>query len=101
MTQTGNGWRVVYLCPDLPAQVIATAARRAHARVVGISVVYVEDRAVTIGELRALRYALPSDVPVLAGGAGATVLAPELRSSGIQVVSDLRALSSDLARLSA
>ena len=100
-TAAVHGWRVVYLGPDLPAQVIATAARRAHARVVGISVVYVEDRAVTIGELRALRDALPSDVPVLAGGAGATVLAPELRSSGIQVVSDLRALSSDLARLSA
>lgn len=100
-TAAVNGWRVVYLGPDLPAQVIAAAARLARARVVGVSVVYVEDRAATIGELRALRDALPSGIQLLAGGAAATGLAPALRSSGIQMVSDLRALSADLARLSA
>ena len=100
-TAAVSGWRVVYLGPDLPAEVIAAAARVARARVVGISMVYVEDRAGTIGEMRALRDALPTGIALLAGGEGASRLSPELRSSGIQVVSELRALSGDLARLSA
>lgn len=96
-----SGWRVVYLGPDLPAGVIATAARLARARVVGISMVYVEDRPGTMAEMRALREALPSGITLLAGGEGASMLSSELRSSGIPVVNDLRALSGDLARLSA
>jgi DNA-binding transcriptional MerR regulator/methylmalonyl-CoA mutase cobalamin-binding subunit len=84
-----EGWRVTYLGPDLPAGEVAAAALAVEARVVGVSIVYPRDRDHVLGELRALRARLRASVPLIAGGAGAAVLATELRGAGIQVVQDL------------
>lgn len=84
-----EGWRVTYLGPDLPAGEIAAAALAVAARVVGVSIVYAGERDRVLAELRALRSGLPATVPLVAGGAGAGALAPELRGAGIQVVQDL------------
>jgi DNA-binding transcriptional MerR regulator/methylmalonyl-CoA mutase cobalamin-binding subunit len=84
-----EGWRVTYLGPDLPAGEIAAAALAVAARVVGVSIVYPGGRDRVLTELRALRSRLPATVPLVAGGAGAGALAPELRGAGIQVVQDL------------
>jgi DNA-binding transcriptional MerR regulator/methylmalonyl-CoA mutase cobalamin-binding subunit len=84
-----EGWRVTYLGPDLPAGEIAAAALAVAARVVGVSIVYPGERDRVLAELRALRSRLPATVPLVAGGAGAGPLAPELRGAGIQVVQDL------------
>jgi MerR family transcriptional regulator, light-induced transcriptional regulator len=91
-----EGWRVTYLGPDLPAGEIAAAAAAAAARVVGVSVVYPGDRERVLTELRTLRSRLPASVPLLAGGAGALALAPELRGSGIHVVEQLSELRAAL-----
>jgi methylmalonyl-CoA mutase cobalamin-binding subunit len=91
-----EGWRVTYLGPDLPAGEIAAAALAVEARVVGVSVVYPRDRDHVLGELRTLRSRLPASVPLIAGGAGAASLAPELRGAGIQVVQDLSELRAAL-----
>lgn len=97
-----DGWRVTYLGPDLPAGEVAAVAVAVEARVVGVSIVYPRDRDHVLGELRMLRSRLRGSVPLIAGGAGAVTLAPELASAGIRVVRDLsefrRALRAALVR---
>jgi DNA-binding transcriptional MerR regulator/methylmalonyl-CoA mutase cobalamin-binding subunit len=93
-----EGWRVTYLGPDLPAGEISTAAVAAGARVVGVSIVRLAESERMLTELRTLRLRLPASVPLLAGGAGAVALAPELDGSGIHVVGDLSELRATLRR---
>ena len=91
-----DGWRVIYLGADLPAKEIAAAAVATEASVVALSIVYVPDRDHTLDELRTLRARLPASVPVVAGGAGAAQLAPELAQAGIRVGARLADLSAVL-----
>jgi DNA-binding transcriptional MerR regulator/methylmalonyl-CoA mutase cobalamin-binding subunit len=84
-----EGWRVTSLGPELPAGEIAVAALAVKARVVGVSIIYPSQRDRVLAELRTLRSRLPASVPLVAGGAGAVALAPELRGAGIHVVRDL------------
>lgn len=88
-----DGWRVVYLGADLPADEIAGAALATGARVVALSLIYVQDLDRTLDEVKALRARLPASVAVVVGGAGATLLSPRLVDPGIHVgtsLSDLR-----------
>ncbi|HEX6533883.1 MAG TPA: MerR family transcriptional regulator [Gemmatimonadaceae bacterium] len=84
-----EGWPVLYLGADLPAAEIAHAARDAGVRIVGLSVIYVEERDRVLGELRALRTRLPREVQLVAGGAGARALAAELSAAGVRVESSI------------
>lgn len=93
-----EGWNVLYLGTDLPAGEIADAARAAGARVVALSVVYVEDRDRVLGELRALRSRLPRDVALIAGGAGAHALAAELGAMNVRVETSIAGLVTELRR---
>ena len=88
-TAAMEGWRVIYLGADLPAGEIASAARSAGARAVAVSVVYVVDRQRVLDQLRALRSHLPADVSIIAGGAGAESLAPDLARMGARTASSL------------
>lgn len=63
-----DGWRVVYLGPNLPAEEIAAVANQLQARAVGLSVVYPPDDAKLPQELKNLRKYLDDDVPLLVGG---------------------------------
>lgn len=90
------GWRVTNLGTDLPSAEIATAARAVDARVVCMNIVNAVDRDAAVAELRTLRSRLPVATPLIAGGAGALALAPELRGAGIHVVGDLAELRSAL-----
>ena len=94
-----EGWRIVYLGADLPASEIAAAAVATKASVVALSVIYVRDRAGTIGELRALRSLVPAPVSVVVGGRGAAVLADELAALGITVGTTLTDLPRALGDL--
>ena len=94
-----EGWNVVYLGADLPADDIAGAAESSGVRVVAISIVYVEDRARVLGELRALRGRLRPGVALLAGGAGARGLATELEAMQVPVETSIPGLVSQLRRL--
>lgn len=94
-----EGWRVTFLGPDLPAADVAHAAATTGARAVGLSVIYVMDRARTIAEISALRRELPADVPLLAGGAGSVLLTRELTAAGARVLAGLGDLRSTLRGL--
>jgi len=85
----GEGWRVVYLGADLPAEAIAAAARQARARIVALSLVTIGDATALRRELADLRAALPSDTTVVAGGAGAEGLATALTAIGVRLIPEL------------
>lgn len=87
-----EGWGVIYLGTDVPAGEIAAAAVATGARAVAVSVVYVDDRERTLGDLRTLRARLPASVTLLVGGAGATLLAADLAGAGIHVGASVEAL---------
>lgn len=94
-----EGWSVLYLGPDLPAREIADAASAAGARVVALSVVYVDDSARVLGELRALRSMLPPSVRIIAGGGGARALATELAAMDVVVEGSIPGLVAQLRRI--
>tara|TARA_R110001592_G_scaffold312889_1_gene588292 strand:- start:49 stop:987 length:939 start_codon:yes stop_codon:yes gene_type:complete len=65
-----EGWRDLYLGPDLPAQEIALAAMEANAKAVAVSIVSPGNNPAVIHEFRTLRNILEERVPLLVGGGG-------------------------------
>jgi DNA-binding transcriptional MerR regulator/methylmalonyl-CoA mutase cobalamin-binding subunit len=96
-----EGWNVLYLGPDLPAHEIADSASAAGVRVVALSLVYVDDSARVLAELRALRSRLPAAVSIIAGGAGARSLAGELSAMDVLVEASIPGLVAQLRRIGA
>jgi MerR family transcriptional regulator, light-induced transcriptional regulator len=87
-----QGWEVVYLGVDLPAEEIAAAAQRRGARVVVLSLVYPQGDARTAQEIERLRYLLGPETKLLAGGRAAESYRESLLSAGALVAGDLQAL---------
>lgn len=96
-TAAANGWRVVYLGPNLPAHVIADAAVLSGARAVALSLVFPEDDPLMDGQLRALREALAAGIGIVVGGRAAAAYRPALDAIGAMVVTDLPSLRQWLA----
>jgi methanogenic corrinoid protein MtbC1 len=95
LSATLDGWDVIYLGVDVPAQDIASAAASSGARAVALSVVHSERLGPVSLELRETRDALAADVPLIVGGAGAMTIAQELKRAGLIVcdtLADMRAL---------
>jgi hypothetical protein len=61
------------------------------------SVIYVQDRARTLGELRTLRALIAPSISIIAGGAGVAEMDEDLRQLGIRVGASLRHLRDALA----
>ena len=80
-TAASEGWRVVYLGTDLPASDIAAAAIATKARAIAMSVIYVQDRARTLGELRTLRALIPPSISIIVGGAGVAGMEDDLAAA--------------------
>ncbi len=92
-----DGWSVLYLGADLPANDIAEAARVSRARVVAVSIVFVQHRENLLNEMRELRTRIPKGVVLIAGGAGAGSLRTELTALGVRVETSVPALLEALA----
>lgn len=71
VSAAAEGWKVIYLGPDLPAEEIAYAATETKAIAAALSVVYPPDDPRVPDELRRLHRALPADVKLFVGGRGA------------------------------
>ena len=80
-----EGFNVIYLGADLPAADIVAATRAAGARVVALSIVYAEERRRLLDEVRRIREALPPDIRLIIGGAGAHSMASPLRALGVEI----------------
>lgn len=74
VSAAAEGWRAIYLGPDLPADEIASAAGRLRAQVVGLSLVDPALSGSSRGEILALRETLPRSIRLVVGG-GAEILA--------------------------
>jgi methanogenic corrinoid protein MtbC1 len=89
------GLRVTYLGTETPPKELATLARELPARVVALSISAAARRDVTLAQLARLRRALPRNVTLLVGGAGAWP------SRGVTVAGDAVALEQWARLLSA
>jgi MerR family transcriptional regulator, light-induced transcriptional regulator len=96
-----QGWRVIYLGPDLPAGDVGAAAAHTGAAAVALSLVGGTSGATAAEYLKALREALPSGVPVLVGGRAAAGHDEAIRGAGALPVADLDALAATLGTLAA
>jgi MerR family transcriptional regulator, light-induced transcriptional regulator len=88
-TAASNGWRVTYLGPSLPAEEIAGAAHRNHARAVALSLVYPPDDPFLRGELIKLQRGLPEGTALLVGGQVYDAYQDVLDEIGALVLKDL------------
>jgi methanogenic corrinoid protein MtbC1 len=84
-TAAASGWQVVYLGADLPVRDIANAAADTRADVVALSMVYIEDTAARLEDMRHLRQVLPG-VRIVVGGEGAAAIESELTAIGVEYV---------------
>jgi DNA-binding transcriptional MerR regulator/methylmalonyl-CoA mutase cobalamin-binding subunit len=93
-----EGWRVVYLGADLPADEIARAAAVRNASVVALSLVYPPREPRIARELKVLRSMLP-EVTILVGGQAAASYSSVLEEIGARHVGELSDLRAALLEL--
>lgn len=98
-TSSSEGWRVLYLGPDLPAEEIAAGALACEARAVGLSLVYPPDDPSLPGELVKLRRLLGDSTELLFGGRSAPAYRPAVDRIGGRLVEDLAELREILGDL--
>lgn len=98
-TAAAEGWRVMYLGPNLPAEEIAAAARQNRARAVALSIVYPADDPRLEPELQKLRRLLSSDIALLIGGRAAANYRDTLEMLGVQLIKDMASFSAILEAL--
>lgn len=96
---TSEGWRAMFLGPNLPAEEIAGAAQQAKARVIALSIVYPPDDPGLIHELWELRKQLGPEVHVLVGGSSAAAYRKTLESIDAILLDDIQNLRGALQRL--
>lgn len=97
-TASDDGWRVIYLGSDLPAQEIAGAASQAGAKAVALSLTYPPDDPDLADEIRRLRRYLP-DLPIVVGGRSVGDYAAVLDEIGAFRAADFEALRLLLAAI--
>lgn len=93
ITAGSEGWHVVHLNPNTPADEIAAAALATDARAVALSMVYPPDDPRISEELRALRRHLPAEQTLLVGGSASDAYADILQEVGavrLETLTDLR-----------
>ena len=100
VSAAAEGWKGVYLGPDLPASEIASAALRLGAQVVTLCLVDPSLTNCFPEEIMALRRALPPAVRVVVGGPAEIMAAVEERVEGAEVMTALPELRVSLRRAS-
>lgn len=98
-TAATEGWRVIYLGADLPAEDIAAAVTESGAEVVALSIIFPLDDAGVHEELRRLVDLLDPATRLVVGGSGADSYRTTLERLGALVVRDLTTLRSALRAL--
>ena len=90
-----DGWNVVYLSPNMPANEIAAMVLKRQARVVVLGISYPADDPQLADELRALRNHLPTEVAIIVGGAaceGYTAALEEIDADTVSSFENFRTL---------
>ncbi len=98
-TAASEGWQVVYLGPNLPAEEIAAAARQKGAGAIALSLVYPADDPRVAEELVRLRTLVPGTTAILVGGPAASGYRDALRIIGAVHLDDMKGMRRALERL--
>ncbi|MDZ7289898.1 MAG: MerR family transcriptional regulator [candidate division KSB1 bacterium] len=98
-TSSSEGWRVIYLGPNLPAEEIAAAVVQNNARAVGLSIVYPGDDIRISEEMRKLRHGISNEVAILVGGRAAGSYQDVLEAVGAVRLKDMVSLAAALENL--
>lgn len=98
-TAAGEGWQVYYAGPNLPAEEIAAAVERVHARALAISIIYPSDDLSLFTELKKIRKLVPAEVAIIAGGRGAEYCRKILDDAGAIISRDFESLSQELEKI--
>ena len=96
VTAALQGWRVLYLGTNLPAEEIAGAAQRSGANAVALSIVYPPDDQGLSEALLTLRRCLGDAVPILVGGRDTTAYRHALTAIGAVIPGNLHGLRAEL-----
>ncbi|HEX9164270.1 MAG TPA: MerR family transcriptional regulator [Gemmatimonadales bacterium] len=91
-TATTEGWRVLFLGADLPAESIAAAVAQSGASLVALSMIFPEHDPGLVAELARLRQLLPPHVQMVAGGPAAVANQTDLVAHGTRVMHSLAEL---------
>jgi DNA-binding transcriptional MerR regulator/methylmalonyl-CoA mutase cobalamin-binding subunit len=89
------GWRVRYLGPNLPAEVLADCAQSMGAKVIALSMVHASENPI-LKEIRRLASLVDPGVSIVVGGKGAQARATSLAEIDVAVASDASALREHL-----
>lgn len=92
-----DGWSVLFLGANVPAVDLVLAAHGVQA--LALSLVHPHDASHALRDVLAVRAALPTDVPIVAGGAAALRLHEALDRPGITVCQNIAEARTALARL--
>jgi DNA-binding transcriptional MerR regulator/methylmalonyl-CoA mutase cobalamin-binding subunit len=98
-TAATEGWRVLFLGADLPADAIAAAAIQAGASVVALSMIFPERDPGMVAEVVRLRQLLPPHIQVVAGGPAAVANEAALVEGGARIMHSLAELRVQLRSL--
>lgn len=99
LTAATEGWEILYVAPNLPADDIAAAAVQRGARAVALSLTFPPDDHRLADELRRLRALLPDGLPIVAGGASADAYGETLDELGVARINDFGLFRRELERL--
>jgi len=84
-----DGWRVIYLGAEMPADEIAAATKQGLASVLALSLVYPQADPSTIKELEKMRRLVPSNVHFMVGGRSAEGYRPCLENINAKIVKNV------------
>ena len=98
LSAQSEGWRTLYLGPNLPAEEIAATAINHGASAVALSILFPGEDVLITGELRKLSRSL-GDIPLLVGGRASAHYAPIVEEIGAYHLRDLKGLPALLQTL--
>jgi len=99
VTAASEGWNVIYLGPDVPAEEILAAVNQAATTVLALSVVYPADDPRLAEELRMLGRHLPSRTRLLVGGRAGSKYRTAIEAAGGKYLGSMQDLRDELRAL--
>jgi DNA-binding transcriptional MerR regulator/methylmalonyl-CoA mutase cobalamin-binding subunit len=97
-TARSEGWRTIYLGPNLPSEEVAAVAASPGVRILALSIAFDASDSALDAELRKLGRLIPDEVRIVVGGRASGGYLGALDEMGASRISDLRAFRDFLAR---
>lgn len=94
-----EGWKTIYLMPNMPARDIAAMAMQAGARALALSITYPPDDPLIASELRFLKRQIPEGVALFVGGQAAASYVAVLEEIGARHLTSFGDIIEPLRRM--